>query len=343
MDKPVILIAFANESHSSSNYLRNLPKEAIELRKSLSIAEENGLCEFLIIYNATFDSIISVFQNPKYRNRIAIFHFGGHAGSFNLLLKNDKGDMALTNGEGLVPFLANQDSLQLVFLNGCHTQKIAHSLSTQGVPAVIGTSFSILDYVATDLSISFYRSLTLGLEIERAWKESVHKILAQEEDTSPSRFYHTDNIFREEIKLSEQPIINFPWSLSIGIGQEDVKYWNLPKAANNPLFGLPTIENSYDLPNEPYRYLQAYNKEWSRNFFGRGEYIQKLYHRIIGNQSSPIILLHGQSGVGKSSLLKAGIIPRLATKMVVRYTQRTKAYGLSKDLTTVLYDAYRQF
>ncbi|MCA9030897.1 MAG: ATP-binding protein, partial [Planctomycetaceae bacterium] len=46
-------------------------------------------------------------------------------------------------------------------------------------------------------------------------------------------------------------------------------------------------------------------------FFGRGRDIRKLYERVTSASAAPIILLHGQAGVGKSSILEAGLAPRL--------------------------------
>ena len=78
--------------------------------------------------NSTAGDIFKVFQDPKYRNRIAIFHYGGHANGYQLLLESASGQSAAADAGGLAAFLAQQQGLQLVFLNGCSTQQ-----QTQGL------------------------------------------------------------------------------------------------------------------------------------------------------------------------------------------------------------------
>jgi tetratricopeptide (TPR) repeat protein len=59
-----------------------------------------------------------------------------------------------------------------------------------------------------------------------------------------------------------------------------------------------------------YRYpgTEPFSTEDKDLFFGRDEDIQKLYQAILLEQ---ITVLHGKSGYGKTSLLRAGILPRL--------------------------------
>ena len=73
-------------------------------------------------------------------NRIAVFHFAGHADSFNLLLQDSP-----AHKDGLVPFLAGQNGLSLVFLNGCSTHQQTRELVAAGIPSVIGTHEDISD------------------------------------------------------------------------------------------------------------------------------------------------------------------------------------------------------
>jgi hypothetical protein len=51
---------------------------------------------------------------------------------------------------------------------------------------------------------------------------------------------------------------------------------------------------------------------------------------------APVILLYGQSGVGKSSLLDAGLQPRLGDGYTVRYLRRAAGISLSEALATGL-------
>ena len=71
---------------------------------------------------------------------------------------------------------------------------------------------------------------------------------------------------------------------------------NLPTA--------PTLDESQN----PYRGLKSFDSQHSRLFFGRQALTQKLYQFCQTNQLTVVL---GASGTGKSSLVKAGLIPYL--------------------------------
>ena len=52
--------------------------------------------------------------------------------------------------------------------------------------------------------------------------------------------------------------------------------------------------------------------------------------------STPIVLLYGQSGVGKSSILAAGLIPRLEESHEVCYVRRNEEIGLLASVKQAL-------
>ena len=89
--KPIIFLAFANVRDDSVPYLRNRPDEQQQIREALEKARIAGLCEIVERPNTTTREILDVFQHPEYRNRIAIFHYGGHANGFQLLLESPEG------------------------------------------------------------------------------------------------------------------------------------------------------------------------------------------------------------------------------------------------------------
>jgi len=301
---PVILLAFANDKQNSgAGYLRGLTLERNGIRDALMKAEENGLCQVIVEPDVTVDRIFDIFQNSSYRDRIAIFHYGGHAESYSLLLESASGGKATAHSEGLVAFLAKQKSLKLVFLNGCSSQKQSEDLVKAGLPAVIGTSESINDTVATTLSNRFYKGMTAGMSIDRAWTDAIDQIKTE------NGADNTKALFTESI-LGAPMEDAFPWKLYLGEGGEISKAWNLPEAASQPLFGLELPNSFYrKLPQIPFVGLRSFAGEEAAIFNGRGHEIRKLYAQLGLEQ--PIILLSGNKGVGKSSLLKAGLLPRL--------------------------------
>ena len=61
-------------------------------------------------------------------------------------------------------------------------------------------------------------------------------------------------------------------------------------------------------PTRPYKFLDYYTEDDQGLFFGREEEIENICSRILSRRS---FLLYGRSGVGKSSILRAGLIPWL--------------------------------
>lgn len=69
------------------------------------------------------------------------------------------------------------------------------------------------------------------------------------------------------------------------------------------------LESALELnePNNPYRGLEPYNQEHAALFFGRQEITTKLFAHVCSRQLTVVL---GVSGSGKSSLVRAGLLPR---------------------------------
>src|SRR5689334_12506174 len=62
-------------------------------------------------------------------------------------------------------------------------------------------------------------------------------------------------------------------------------------------------------PKSPYPGLRPFEaEEWSI-FFGREQMIDEVIERLAAHR---LVLIHGSSGSGKSSLVRAGVLPKLA-------------------------------
>lgn len=333
---PVIFLAFANDQVDNANYLRGLKKERDGIRQALKIAEKAGLCKLVERTNATIQNILDVFQD--YQDRVAIFHYGGHANGYQLLLETLEGDHSSAYSEGLVSFFSKQRGLKLIFLNGCSSQQQALDLVESGIPAVIGTSQSINDHVATKLAIRFYKGLAVGKTIDRAWREAIDEVKI-EKGTSNLRdlFWEGATTLEktEDRKLEASPD-RFPWEIYYKEGAEAVKEWDLPEAVENPLFGLPPIPQIHHLPKEPFLFFKRYERQHAEVFFGRASFIRKLYNLVTSVVAPPIILLFGQSGAGKSSLLDAGLLPRIELDYHALYVRRSASLGLVETMRKAL-------
>lgn len=102
----------------------------------------------------------------------------------------------------------------------------------------------------------------------------------------------------------------------------------------DPCFGLPGLPVQ-PLPSDPYRYLARFTDKDAEVFFGRNREIRQLYDRLTAD-APPLTLLYGQSGVGKSSFLDAGLAPRLRWHNQVLYLRRDHQHSLLETLQVAL-------
>jgi hypothetical protein len=63
--------------------------------------------------------------------------------------------------------------------------------------------------------------------------------------------------------------------------------------------------------DHPYKFLNAFDLEDSRFFFGREAAAETLYQKVLSDR---LTVLHARSGAGKTSLLNAGLSPRLISE-----------------------------
>jgi outer membrane protein OmpA-like peptidoglycan-associated protein len=101
-------------------------------------------------------------------------------------------------------------------------------------------------------------------------------------------------------------------------------------ARTDPCVGVPALSENEALPTEPFRYLERYHRDDASLFFGRCRDLKLIARALEGERR--VILLYGQSGVGKSSLLAAGIEQRLRRSYDIRIVRRTRERGLAGDL-----------
>lgn len=301
---PVIVLAFSNpnDSRSRHRFLRNIEAERKAIEDALRDFKYQGLCEVEVLPHATADDIYKVFNDSHLQGRIAVFHFGGHSDGYSLLLESDKGGQR-TYKKGLAAFLGEQPGLQCVFLNGCASQGHAEELKKHGIPLTIATSQAINDKVAKEVAEQFYRALGLGRSVRQAWKQAEAVAKSRGKDGIYSTFYHDKVGFIDK---------RYPWTLLQGAGILKGLNWNIPEAAANPLVGLPDVPEMAYLPSNPFPELAGFKPDQGELFFGRDAEIRQLYF-LITEPLEKVTVLFGQSGVGKTSLLNAGLVPRLGS------------------------------
>ena len=113
-----------------------------------------------------------MFQDARYRNRIAIFHFGGHANGYRLLLETAAGKPAAADAGGLARFLAQQRGCNWSSSTAAPPRARCSDLLDAGVQAVIATDQAVDDAVATAFAARFYQGLAGGAAIGTAFERS---------------------------------------------------------------------------------------------------------------------------------------------------------------------------
>ena len=232
----VIVLAFANDQEGN-RYLRNLREELRQLRAILEPAQEKGLCKLVVLPDAILDEIFKAFT--EHPNRVAILHYGGHAGGDRLFLESTGTEGAVAHAEGLATFLGQRRNLQLVFLNGCSTRAQAAGLLDAGVTAVIATARAIEDAIALEFAAAFYSELASGATLRTAYEASRGRVLAGR-GSAPQAYFRTRDLgTTDHVPVDPADDRGFPWELRLAPGAELDGRWSLPEAVGNPLFGLP--------------------------------------------------------------------------------------------------------
>lgn len=150
---------FDNDEFRKLDFLREeetrVTKTCEDKKMELKKADRVGRFDSFIKYNLGADTFRNHLIDKV--NEATIFHFSGHHGQKELQLA-DK----LVNDAELITLLNNSDRLKIVFLNGCNTEKVIKKLDQ--IPIVIGTKKAINDYLAMEVSASFYDLLLADLD-----------------------------------------------------------------------------------------------------------------------------------------------------------------------------------
>jgi tetratricopeptide (TPR) repeat protein len=86
----------------------------------------------------------------------------------------------------------------------------------------------------------------------------------------------------------------------------------------------------------PYLPLGIYGPEHRALFAGRDEDVER-FALVLDHSETRILVLHGESGVGKSSFLRAGVLPYLEDECIGYYLLRDRSVRLNGDRSPVLF------
>lgn len=297
MDPPVLLFFFANAPPGDRRHLRALTPELQALRALEGALRAHGV-EPMYEADATREHVLDRLGDPRLRRRIISVHFSGHADHDRWLLAGAH-DTAPARADGLIPRLTALPALTLVVLNGCHTRDQTDRLRAAGVPAVIGTDAAVADAAAATLAAHLYRALARGDTIGAAYRAALDAVR-----TAPDAAWSSARMLAP---ADDGPPDALPWSFA---HDPDAERWTLAAAIGDPLLGLPPPPPG-PLPATPYRHVERFTARDARIFFGRRAEIRRAFDLLTDPAAPRLLLMYGDSGVGKSSLLGAGVAPRL--------------------------------
>lgn len=325
---PQIVLWFTQEEQ----FLKQLVLENAGIQDVLAPAEMEKICQLKPFYGLPLARLVEVLSREDTQKHLAIFHYGGHMVHQGVSALDEKGETLAADLGKLLPLLKRCKHLRLVFLNGCYSLNQANTLQEGGVPVVIGTENAVRDSVALKFAVAFYKRLndkSINVAFEAA-KSHLETEYSNKRDT-----YFRDT--HRGIGLSDS---YSPFIINYKDGFSDHGNWSLAEAAGNPLFGLPPLSDqyTYHFPAHPFRYLCTYREENAKIFFGRGTKISSILRSIndFTPKSLSVLTLSGPSGVGKSSLLRAGILPRLSSIARVIYLKWDPQTGFPQQIRNAL-------
>ena len=154
---PIALIIFSNDL---DNYLSNIEIERKYIEEALEHYHDTNRLKVITRSSVNTKDLFDLFN--RYKGRIALFHFAGHASGTGLNLNNASFNQEIGQAEGLAALFhqeATEGQLQLVFLNGCSTEGQLEGLKEAKVPSIITTNIAVNDTKAIEFARVFYQNL----------------------------------------------------------------------------------------------------------------------------------------------------------------------------------------
>ncbi len=207
--------------------------------------------------------------------RPAVVHFSGQGGPDGLFFQGADGRAQVVSPEAIAEtFGAAGASVELVVLSACYGEAAAEALIAH-VDCVVGMRGALHDHAARAFAIGFYGALGDHESVAAAYR-------------------HGNAAIRlEGLSEAERP------QLKVRHGFDAATL--IPAAAPPEVhLALPC----------PYPGMRPYTPDDADHFHGRGAEIDELIGRLRAGECEVCVL--GPSGSGKSSLVAAGVLPRLA-------------------------------
>lgn len=280
--------------------------------------------QFQIIVCITENPIEILQQLQVYREEIIFFYFGGRDEHFQGLI-----DASFRARFGsLFDYLTQLRYLDLVFLSYCSKRLFVQPLLQAGIETIVGTSHHLPQTQTTEFATLFCQHyLIYGETTGHAYEQAINgsDLLPGTQARQFAGLHGNAQLrlrrwWQWEFEPKPQIIGTPPTPEPRIIGE--------PTASTAD---LPPLPATLQPPMNPFPGTRPYLAREAAVFFGRENELSVLYNQLMTAQP-PIILLYGQSGVGKSSLLKAGLWPRLSEQFTRLYLNGQKSPRLFEAL-----------
>lgn len=215
--RPVIFLTFANQT---DDYLAMLKQESRDINATLQALHDAQAVEVYREESAGTNELLAGLN--RFRERVNIFHYAGHAGGGGLQFEG--GD---ANAAGLAQLLGALPNLKVVFLNGCSTEPQVDYLLERGVKAVIATSVPINDTKATEFATEFYRALTNRNTIRTAFQFAVNALKTKYGGQDLATIVQFRGFGAKPVQDT------LPWGLYLNQSADDILDWTLPTHSSN--------------------------------------------------------------------------------------------------------------
>jgi hypothetical protein len=203
-----------------------------------------------------------------------VVHFSGRGGPDGLLFQTAEGRAQIVSPAALADtFGAAGASVKLVVLSACYREELAAALLAH-VDCVVGMGESIHDDAARSFAIGFYGALGENQSVKEAYRHG-----------------------RAAINLSDLSGIELP---QLAVRTIDAAQLVPAEAVQPERVELPC----------PYPGMRPYSPNDAAHFHGRSAEIEELI-ALLRHGAREIYVI-GPAGSGKSSVVAAGLLPRLA-------------------------------
>ena len=288
---------------SSERPLKAIPDELSKLEHLFSqnqkINEKTGIA-FGIQHHPYFTQDQLKSKLNQLQNQVAILHFAGHSDAEGIL--SDDEAVYSRHIAGHIKTWAIPPAL--VVLNGCHNAGQVRLFHDAGVSVVIATHRAVNDDSAAEFARQFYSILlahpkqtTLRQAFEQA---SSNALMGDNRDAVP---------YGRSLNIEDAEQHGWDWDVFLqDEAQREWAFYELITTARRVLDQNGKLYN-------PYKGLEAFQEEDQSWFFGRENVTQGLLATLLpennARQTQRFFSLLGASGSGKSSLINAGVIPKL--------------------------------